>query len=104
MPTPIQTDATVMTSSNAPTASPPGSVAPDQQPARLLRRVAPAVGLLLLAPLVGEYLLGNVSIVEIAALPILALLYGSGAVLIRRWRAAPGVAGRPSSRSAWPMA
>jgi hypothetical protein len=58
-------------------------VAPDQQPARLLRRVAPAVGLLLLAPLVGEYLLGNVSIVEIAALPILALLYGSGAVLIR---------------------
>jgi hypothetical protein len=39
--------------------------------------------LLFLAPLVGEYLLGNVSIVEIGALPILALLYGSGAVLIR---------------------
>jgi hypothetical protein len=39
--------------------------------------------LLLLTPLVGEYLLGNVSIVEIAALPILALVYGSGAVLIR---------------------
>jgi hypothetical protein len=50
---------------------------------RLPRRVAPAVGLFFLAPLVGEYLLGNVSIVEIAALPILALLYGSGAVLIR---------------------
>lgn len=33
-------------------------------------------------PLVGEYLLGNVSIVEIGALPVLALLYG-GAVLIR---------------------
>jgi hypothetical protein len=35
------------------------------------------------APLVGEYLLGNVSIVEIWALPVLALLYGSGAILIR---------------------
>src|SRR5215211_7231558 len=47
------------------------------------RRVAPAVGLFFLAPLVGEYLLGNVSIVEIWALPVLALLYGSGAILIR---------------------
>jgi hypothetical protein len=50
--------------------------------------------LLLLAPLVGEYLLGNVSIVEIGALPILALLYGSGAVLIR------GLARR--GRRGWP--
>jgi len=47
------------------------------------QRVAPAVGLFFLAPLVGEYLLGNVSIVEIWALPVLALLYGSGAILIR---------------------
>src|SRR5215213_10537749 len=47
------------------------------------RRVAPAVGLFFLAPLVGEYLLGNVSIVEIWALPVLALLHGSGAILIR---------------------
>jgi hypothetical protein len=39
--------------------------------------------LFFLAPLVGEYLLGNVSIVEIRALPVLALLYGSGALLIR---------------------
>jgi hypothetical protein len=36
------------------------------------RRVAPAVGLYSLAPLVGEYLLGNVSIAEIWAPPILA--------------------------------
>ena len=72
-----------MTLSNAPAASPPGSGAADRQPPTPLRRVAPAVGLLFLAPLVGEYLLGNVSIVEIGALPILALLYGSGAVLIR---------------------
>jgi hypothetical protein len=70
-------------------ASPPGSLVPGQPPAappgrpRLAWRVAPAVGLLFLAPLVGEYLLGNVSIVEIWALPILALLYGGGAVLIR---------------------
>jgi hypothetical protein len=51
--------------------------------ADLSRRVAPAVGLFFLAPLVGEYLLGNVSIVEIWALPVLALLYGGGAILIR---------------------
>jgi hypothetical protein len=51
--------------------------------ADLARRVAPAAGLFLLAPLVGEYLLGNVSIVEIWALPVLALLYGSGAILVR---------------------
>jgi hypothetical protein len=49
----------------------------------VLRRVAPVVGLFLLAPLVGEYLLDNVSIVELPALPILALLYGSGAILVR---------------------
>jgi hypothetical protein len=48
-----------------------------------LRRIAPVVGLFFLSPLVGEYLLGNVSIAEITALPALALLYGSGAVLIR---------------------
>lgn len=46
-------------------------------------RLAPVAGLFFLAPLVGEFLLGNVSIVEFPALPVLALLYGSGAILIR---------------------
>lgn len=49
----------------------------------LLRRIAPALGLLVLAPWVGEYLLGNIPLGEIAALPFLALLYGAGALLIR---------------------
>lgn len=49
----------------------------------MLRRVGPVAGLFLLAPLVGEYLLGNVSIVELPALPVLALLYGSGAIRVR---------------------
>jgi hypothetical protein len=48
-----------------------------------LRGIAPAVGLFFLSPLVGEYLLGNVSIAQITALPTLALLYGGGAILIR---------------------
>jgi hypothetical protein len=46
----------------------------------------PAVVLLLIAPLIGEFLLGNVSLDSLQALtiyPVLALLYGSGAVLIR---------------------
>ena len=55
---------------------------PAAHPARA-RRAAPAVGRFFLVPLVGEYLLGNVSIVEIGALPLLALLYGSGAIQIR---------------------
>jgi hypothetical protein len=47
------------------------------------RHVAPALGLLMLAPLVGEYLLGNVAINQLVALAFLAPLYGGGALLIR---------------------
>ncbi len=49
----------------------------------LLRRIAPAILLFFLAPLFGEYLLGNLKISEIAHVPFLALLYGAGALLIR---------------------
>ena len=49
----------------------------------VLRRVAPAVGLFFLAPLVGEYLLGNVPMSMIAGVFILAPMYGGGALLIR---------------------
>lgn len=48
-----------------------------------MRRVSPALGLLLLAPLVAEYLLGNLPITELSALVVLAPLYGGGALLIR---------------------
>jgi hypothetical protein len=40
-------------------------------------------GLFLLAPLIGEYLLGNIAITELPAILGLAPLYGGGAVLIR---------------------
>lgn len=43
----------------------------------------PAIGLFLLAPLVGEFLLGNLSITSLGLLLILAPLYGGGALLIR---------------------
>lgn len=46
-------------------------------------RVAPAVGLVFLAPLIGEFLLGNISITGIGALFVLAPMYGCGALLIR---------------------
>jgi hypothetical protein len=45
--------------------------------------VLPAVGLFLLAPLVAEYLLGNLPIKLIVALVLLAPMYGGGALLIR---------------------
>ncbi|WP_051775570.1 threonine/serine exporter family protein [Paenibacillus tyrfis] len=46
-------------------------------------RIAPALGLFLLAPLVGEYLLGSISIKEPMALLLLSPMYGGGALLIR---------------------
>src|ERR1700754_3872680 len=48
----------------------------------MFRRIAPAIGLFFLSPLVGEFLLGNVAI---DALPggLMAPMYGGGAVLVR---------------------
>jgi hypothetical protein len=48
-----------------------------------MRRVAPAIGLFFLAPLVAEFLLGNLPITLLSALLVLAPLYGGGALLIR---------------------
>ncbi|MEV4893757.1 hypothetical protein AB0K48_30670 [Nonomuraea sp. NPDC055795] len=50
-----------------------------------MRRLPPALALFLLAPLIGEYLLGNIplDVWALAAFPPTALLYGCGAVLIR---------------------
>lgn len=50
---------------------------------RTLLRIAPALGLFLLAPLVGEYLLGNVPFEALHLLPFLAPMYGGGALVIR---------------------
>ncbi|MEV4102574.1 hypothetical protein AB0J42_20160 [Nonomuraea sp. NPDC049649] len=47
------------------------------------KRVAPALGLFFLSPLVGEFLLGNLPITMLFALITLAPLYGGGALLVR---------------------
>jgi hypothetical protein len=47
------------------------------------KRLAPTFGLFLLAPMIGEFLLGNISIRELPALFVLAPMYGGGALLIR---------------------
>lgn len=49
----------------------------------LKRRILPALGLFFLAPLIGEFLLGNMPITWLWALITLAPLYGGGALLIR---------------------
>jgi hypothetical protein len=49
----------------------------------VMRRVAPAFALFLLAPLVAEYLLGDFPITYLGALVLLAPMYGGGAILIR---------------------
>jgi len=46
-------------------------------------RIAPAVVLFFLAPIFGEYLLGNLKFSEIILVPFIAPLYGAGALLIR---------------------
>ncbi|MBD2259325.1 hypothetical protein [Pseudanabaena sp. FACHB-2040] len=49
-----------------------------------LKRIAPAIGLFLLSPLIAEFLLGNISIdLLLTAGPFVALGYGTGALLIR---------------------
>jgi hypothetical protein len=55
------------------------------QPNGRLRRLAPVIGLFFLAPLVAEYLMGNVTLTYLVVLPLMALLYGSGALLIREY-------------------
>lgn len=48
-----------------------------------MRHAIPALTLFLLAPLVAEFLLGNLPITALPALVLLAPLYGGGALLIR---------------------
>src|SRR5580698_1142951 len=48
-----------------------------------LRRVAPAIGLFFVAPLLAEFLLGDLPIKLLGVIIILAPLYGGGALLIR---------------------
>ena len=47
------------------------------------RGIWPALGLLFVAPLVAEFLLGNLPIKLLPALVVLAPMYGGGALLIR---------------------
>ncbi|MES1200430.1 MAG: hypothetical protein ABUS57_03165 [Pseudomonadota bacterium] len=47
------------------------------------RRLFAALSLFVLSPLIAEYLLGSLPMNMIAILPIMALMYGSAAVLIR---------------------
>ncbi|TDC84345.1 hypothetical protein E1292_49505 [Nonomuraea deserti] len=51
----------------------------------VLTRLAPAFGLILLAPLTAEYLMGNAPITHLQNLPGVVLLYGCGALLIREF-------------------
>jgi hypothetical protein len=48
-----------------------------------LRGIAPALGLFFIAPLVAEFLLGDLPLTLLGALVILAPMYGGGALLIR---------------------
>ncbi|MGA7244195.1 MAG: hypothetical protein WBX19_13485 [Terracidiphilus sp.] len=48
-----------------------------------MRGIWPALGLMLVAPLVAEFLLGNLPVKLLPALIVLAPMYGGGALLIR---------------------
>jgi hypothetical protein len=49
----------------------------------MLKRLAPVLLLMVLTPLVAEYLLGSLSMAQIAYLPLMMLFYGAGAVFVR---------------------
>jgi hypothetical protein len=74
-----------MPADRLPTAEPGSAARLDTEPdtTRPPRGIAPALALVFLAPLVGEYLLGNIPMREIVALIFLAPMYGGGALLIR---------------------
>ena len=65
-----------------------------------MKRAAPVLALLLLAPWVGEFLLGNISVRQLPGLLILTLLYGCGALLIREvtLQDRPRLAHNPAAR------
>ncbi|MEU4835567.1 hypothetical protein [Streptosporangium sp. NPDC023615] len=68
----------------APDLAPDPGHGPDPRRGRgVVRRIAPALGLFLLSPLVAEYLLGNVPASELWGLLLLAPMYGGGAIIIR---------------------
>lgn len=46
-------------------------------------RLKPALSLVLLSPLIAEYLLGSLSFKQLVLFPIMALMYGAGALLVR---------------------
>jgi len=49
----------------------------------MIRRIAPAIGLYFLAPLISEFLLGDFPYTKLGIILILAPMYGGGALLIR---------------------
>jgi len=49
----------------------------------MLRRLSAVLTLLFLTPLIAEYLLGSLPMSMIGILPLMAAMYGSGAILIR---------------------
>jgi hypothetical protein len=57
--------------------------------------MAPVVGLYLAAPFIAEFLMGNISITVAFTLPLVGLLYGCGALLIREFARHAG--------GGWPM-
>jgi hypothetical protein len=63
------------------TGAPGATIKPVRKAKR--RGIWPALGLFFLAPLIAEFLLGNLPIKLLAALVVLAPMYGGGALLIR---------------------
>jgi len=56
----------------------------------MLKRLAPIACLFLLSPLVAEYLSGSLPAAMLAILPLMAAMYGSGALLIREFAVRTG--------------
>lgn len=55
----------------------------ERQLPSLKLRIFATVGLIFLSPFIAEFLLGNIPVTMLYLLPVLALLYGGGCILIR---------------------
>ena len=64
----------------------------------LLKRIAPVLLLLVLSPLVAEFLLGDFTLTHVGLLVPFSLVYGAGAILIRELARRAG-GGEPQRRT-----
>ena len=69
----------------------------------LLRRIAPGLLLVVLAPVIAEFLLGDFTVRSLRLILVLGWQYGCGALLVHEGPGSGGAAGQARCSWRWPM-